>query len=210
MSDLVQNYFKHQSPAESTLGIYTKEALTSAMCCYAESNLNESLSQYVYKQLESVQAKMEEKLTLTNTNREEVSSVLNNYIESRREGVMDESEKGVLDAAIKLAADKKARILERRFKEPEIEDVEVMVPPSARNKGGKAAPKSKPTTVSKLSGAINERGIPYVVLNDIPDLPPRAPQPARKSRANRSYYVEQFSDDDDDEYRPVSPKKRRR
>jgi len=210
MSDLVQNYFKHQSPAESTLGIYTKEALTSAMCCYAESNLNESLSQYVYKQLESVQAKMEEKLTLTNTNREEVSSVLSNYIESRREGVMDESEKGVLDAAIKLAADKKARILERRFKEPEIEDVEVMVLPPARNKGGKAAPKSKPTTVSKLSGAINERGIPYVVLNDIPDLPPRAPQPARKSRANRSYYVEQFSDDDDDEYRPISPKKRRR
>ena len=111
--------------------------------------------------------------------REEVSSVLSNYIESRREGVMDESEKGVLDAAIKLAADKKARILERRFKEPEIEDVEVMVLPPARNKGGKAAPKSKPTTVSKLSGAINERGIPYVVLNDIPDLPPRAPQPAR-------------------------------
>ena len=39
------------------------------MCCYAESHLNESLSQYVYKQLESVQAKMEEKLTLNNTNR---------------------------------------------------------------------------------------------------------------------------------------------
>ena len=108
-----------------------------------------------------------------------MTSLLNAYVESRREGTMDESERGVLDAAIQLAADKKARLLERRFKEPEIEDVEVMVLPSARSKGGKVAPKAKPTTVSKLSGAINERGIPYVVLNDIPDLPPRAPQPAR-------------------------------
>ena len=95
---------------------------------------------------------------------------------------MDESEQGVLDAAIKLAADRKAKFLARRFHEPEVEDMEVMIPPSARSKSGKAATaaaKSKPTTVSKLSGAINERGIPYVVLNDCPDLPPRAPQPAR-------------------------------
>ena len=112
--------------------------------------------------------------------RDEVTSVLKKYVDSRQEGVMDESEQGVLDAAIKLAADRKAKILDRRFKEPEVEDMEVFIPPSARSKCGKAAAaKSKPTTVSKLSGAINERGIPYVVLNDLPDLPPRAPQPAR-------------------------------
>lgn len=211
MGDLIHNYFKHQAPEASNLGIYTKEALTSAMSCFAEGNLTESLSQYIYKQLESVQQKMEEKLTLTNTNRDEVTSVLKKYVDSRQEGVMDESEQGVLDAAIKLAADRKAKILDRRFKEPEVEDMEVFIPPSARSKCGKAAAaKSKPTTVSKLSGAINERGIPYVVLNDLPDLPPRAPQPARKSRANRSVYVEQYSDEEDDEYRPVSPKKRRR
>ena len=64
-----------------------------------------------------------------------MSAKLSQYIESRREGVMDDAERGVLDAAIKLASDRKAKILERRFKEPEIEDVEVMVPPSVRNKG---------------------------------------------------------------------------
>ena len=100
---------------------------------------------------------------------------------------MDESEQGVLDAAIKLAADRKAKILARRFKEPEVEDMEIFIPPS-RGKGGKAASsssssaaKSQPKTVSKLSGAINERGIPYIVLNDLPDLPPRDPQPARSA-----------------------------
>ena len=93
---------------------------------------------------------------------------------------MDEAEKGVLDGAIKLSTDRKIKLLERRFKEPEIEDLEVITNPSARGKVGKVPPKStKPITVSKLSGAINERGIPFVVLNDLPDLPPRAPQPAR-------------------------------
>ena len=62
-------FFQHQSGEASNLGIYTKEALTSAMVCFAEGNLTESLSQYVYKQLESVQQRMEEKLTLNNTNR---------------------------------------------------------------------------------------------------------------------------------------------
>jgi len=207
MSDLVQNYFKAKSITES--GIYTKEALTSTMCCFAESNLTDSISQYVYKQLENVQSKLEAKLTLTEINKDQVATELSTLIASRREGVIEDDERRVLDAAIKVAEDKKAKLLARRAKEPEIEDMEVMILPAGKGRG-KGTPKSKPTTVSKLSGAIGERGIPYVVLNDIPDLPPRSPQPARKSRANKSYAMEEYYDDDEEDYRPVSPKKRRR
>jgi hypothetical protein len=54
-----------------------------------------------------------------------VTAELEAVINQRKDGSLVNEERKVLDAAMKVAAERKAKILARRAKEPDVEDMEV-------------------------------------------------------------------------------------